>query len=241
MRSLLLSLIAILAITACSPAPAAEPVIASGPPAYISTGGKCPPLSSMQSFRAWAAAQVKSTPTGDFPAALRTDEFARMCGDRKSKSLLCTGGAGRQPTLEEVREVDWALRQTFEYRDDFIQTGRTDDWVPGAVTCGDCEDYALSLADKLHQAGIGGQYLRLVIWAPYADAGHATLLIDTANAGEIEVGVGDVELPHPMDWAYGKRFATIRFDGKRVLISREGFWCNQDGCADLAKVPLPKS
>lgn len=205
MRMIILALCA--ALLGCGSA-AAPPA----PPPY-----RCPPLTFMQQVRApIAQAQIAANEGVILTGITYTASFAEFCRFN-ALSVACAGGAGRKLTLVEVDSIDRSLRARFEYRDDVVQYGRTDPWMSG-VTCGDCEDYALTLADDLHRAGAGGDSLRLMLWSPQPGAGHATLLIETADAGLIEVGVNWNETPRAYDPNRGVRFTTLRFDGSRLAL-----------------------
>lgn len=198
----------------------------NGPPAGAVAppgGPSCPPLTREQAIR---AAEFALRPEPGMIDAISTDAFRPYCrpGPRAKQPFLCTGGGGRKLTLAEVTAVDAAYRTQFTYRADYIEYGDEDRWRAGVV-CGDCEDYSLTLAGKLHAAGGGGQFLRLMLWGYPTGGGHATLLVETADAGVIEVGNGPAATqgPQPYNPARGKRFATIRFDGKRKLEPTPGY------------------
>jgi hypothetical protein len=59
--------------------------------------------------------------------------------------------------------------------------------------------------------------MALMIWSPYRGAAHATLIVETADAGVVEIGTGPAasEGAHPFDATRGKRFGFIVLDGKR--------------------------
>jgi predicted transglutaminase-like cysteine proteinase len=185
----------------------------------------CPPLTA---FERMVEAQMMSfNPAAPPPKPIEAfgiEELRNFCKPyRRPHALICTGGAGKAPTLNEVRQVDAALRAQFEYRLDILQFADEDIWDDDTL-CGDCEDYALTLATRLHKAGAGGHFMRLMIWEPVPGAGHATLLVQTADAGEVEIGVGpDSEGPHPYDAKKGRRFGAIRFDGRQELIPEPGY------------------
>lgn len=151
-----------------------------------------------------------------FPTNPQVDVSAwkSFCAD-KPAAVACAGGRGHLLKLREVKRIDMALRLSFEYRSDAMQYGREDVWND-ATTCGDCEDYALTLASRLHQAGERGGAMRLMAWLPVPWAAHATLVVQTADAGEVEVGVGRHETPHPYDLTKGVRVGYLVMDGHRT-------------------------
>lgn len=126
-------------------------------------------------------------------------------------AVLCKGAPGRMPVLADVVAADAKVRADFEYRSDFLQYGEDDVWVK-KTSCGDCEDYAMTVAETLAEAGIGGQYMALILWLPTPYIAHATLVVLTDN-GPFEVGVGPTETPHPFDVKEGQRMALLPFDG----------------------------
>lgn len=85
-----------------------------------------------------------------------------------------------------------------------------------------CEDYALTLSEDLHAAGQGGQYMGIVVWYP-PNGAHATLVVETADAGTVEVGVGTYETPSAVNWKWGTRVAMIWFDGKQKISAVPGW------------------
>ncbi len=143
-------------------------------------------------------------------------EAARFCRDNKT-AVLCAGGAGVKLTLAEVQAVDQQWRPQFQYESDFLHYGLGDYWS-NTQLCGDCEDWALFISEKLHAAGEGGQYMGLVGWLPYAGVGHATLKVSTSDAGDVEVGVGRREAERPMDWKLGVRVAMMPMDGHQKWV-----------------------
>lgn len=180
---------------------------------------ECPRLTDAQVKRKVAELQLAPNTNPGIAMA----ELHGYC-TRAPAALLCAGGAGGKLTLQQVRAVDWKLRQQFEYETDFVHYGVDDRWASGVV-CGDCEDYVLTLADRLHAAGEGGAQMRLMIWRPEPAYGHATLLVETADAGVVEVGVGDADTqtPHPYDPSQGRRYATVRMDGQHKIEPFAGY------------------
>lgn len=146
--------------------------------------------------------------------------------ERNPHLIVCEGakpvkGDGRL-TLAEVEAIDSQLRLQFKYQLDevtypkYVGTKYQDYWADN-VTVGDCEDYALTLARMLNTSGEGGQDMALMLWIPVPDAGHATLIVDTVDAGAIEIGVG-AEPPTTLDMGLGKRLAMIPLDGSKDAI-----------------------
>lgn len=213
----LLILTLAISLLCCAPKPAEPPAsaaAASKPAALVLPTSPCGPLTTAQLQR---QAELELHPpqlTGKYPEVIDITDFDHLC--QRERSLICTGGPGRKLTRAEVVAVDQAMRAVYDPRDDAVQFGLTDYWT-ALTLCGDCEDYALGLAERLHRAGAAGQTMRLVVWAPEPDYAHVTLAIDTADAGEIEVGVLPTDMPQPIDWKKGVRFATIRLDGRREV------------------------
>lgn len=184
----------------------------------------CPPLTPAEVAR---GAELAHAPESTNTQAIDVRGFKVFCppGRHPNAPLLCTGGTGGKLSLTQVRLIDLSLRMQFQYRDDYIQYGpQSDDLWRAGVLCGDCEDYALTLADRLYAAGEGGPFMRLAIWFPSGVGAHATLLIETTDAGVVEAGVGPIstEGPLPYNPTRGRRFATIRFDGARKITTEPG-------------------
>lgn len=186
----------------------------------------CPPLPPVGAVRAGALSAIPQ----DFApiSAISTVAFYNFC-HKQPAALICAGGSGVALPSAEIVAIDTALRAEFDYRDDFIRTGETDVWDDNTV-CGDCEDYALTLASRLHRAGQGGTHLILSMWSPSPGAAHATLLVETADKGWYEIGVGR-GTPAPYDAALGVRFAGIRMDGKKQIAPMPGFRLREDRSA----------
>lgn len=194
MRALLgLILAAVLGSTACAQTTYPDP---------------CPPLPP-----AFAAKQQSSDAQSSKNPGVQVRDAKAYC-KREPQALLCAGGRGDVLTLAQVRRVDGVLRARFHYRGDYAHYGVEDHWVSGTL-CGDCEDYALSAADLLYGVGEGGAHMALMVWQPYLGAGHATLLVETQDAGVVEISVGQGGEPQPMNWSSGSRIAYMRFDGKQ--------------------------
>lgn len=219
MRLLVLALCAALlgcgAAASSSPEPADRP-IATAPaeaPAF-----RCPPLSPLQALRVQVekASAAASGPPRDL-IGIDASSYFQLCASQPN-TVACAGRAGRELSLGEVEHVDHKLRARFEYRGDFIQYGWSDPWVAN-VTCGDCEDYALTLADELAAAGASGGSMKLMLWSPWKGAGHATLLIHTSDAGWIEAGVNPGETPRAYDPNLGVRFSIINLDGTQSAVA----------------------
>ncbi|AXQ68576.1 peptidase [Caulobacter phage CcrPW] len=136
--------------------------------------------------------------------------------------MICAGGPGKALASADVISIDLEMRKQFEYRDDKLRTGNADFWDNDTL-CGDCEDYALTLAERLHKAGQGGDRMILMMWSPGIGLAHATLLVETADQGWYEVGVGAAETPAPYDSTRGDRFGGIRMDGKRKIGPMPGY------------------
>ncbi len=156
---------------------------------------------------------VSTTPPSEVGRVVVT-AFRDLCRQAPS-AVACSGGAGRKPTLAEVQAADTKLRMEFTYRTDRAVFG-TGDHYSHAALCGDCEDFALVLSERLKAGGAGGPHMGLIVWQNSPYTMHATLLVDTIDAGQVEVGVGPAETPHPMDWKKGIRIATLWMDGRQA-------------------------
>lgn len=151
-----------------------------------------------------------SSPAGSFMVA----SDAAFCRGAP-RAVLCRGNPSKKAlTLAEVTRIDATLRAEFHYVSDQALHGRSDWWTNNR-TCGDCEDYALILSERLSAAGQAGYGMGLVIWSPAPGLGHATLVVATGDAGLVEVGVSPTETPHRFDWSRGRRAAMMQMDGER--------------------------
>lgn len=180
----------------------------------------CPPLTPVQRARVVEEAQK---PAGPVISGLDVSGFREMCRVQPAK-VLCRGGQGGMPTISTVRAADAALRIVFEYRSDFVEYGVDDKWRSGVV-CGDCEDYALALADRLHTVGVGGQFMWLDVMTTAPTLGHATLLVQTSDAGVVEVSVGAGGEPTLYDPHRGfpARYGSMRLDGRQQWTAEPGY------------------
>lgn len=175
----------------------------------------CPPLTAAQIARS----QLPTHLVIQASNAIDVSSLAKFCGSGDGQqAVLCTGGGSGKLTLAEVKAVDAAIRSGFEYRDDFVAFGPdgADRWQTNTL-CGDCEDYALTVSDALHRAGEGGASMSLMLWLPSPTSAHATLLVQTSDAGVVEISVGEGGEPKPYDPTLGERFAAIRMDGGHLI------------------------
>lgn len=148
------------------------------------------------------------------PMLLMMASDAGLC-DTRPRAVLCRGNKSTKVlTLAQVNAIDLTLRAEFHYVSDQVLHGR-DDWWTNDRTCGDCEDYALILSERLSAGGQAGSGMGLMIWSPAYGVGHATLMVETADAGIVEIGVSDSETARPMDWTRGKRAAYMVANGAR--------------------------
>lgn len=220
LRQFLLAGAIAVSLAACraEPAPLQEEIpIVTAPPAIGK--GKCPQRAALASL-IYEKSQVQaSKPSYGGPQVLRIADFEPFCA-RSPDSVICKGSPGWKMTLSEVKTVDSWLRAQFEYTDDDLMFDRSDYWADDTV-CGDCEDYALTLSRYLAAKGQGGDAMWLALWVPAWAGGHATLLVDTSDAGIVEISVGAGGEPA----LYEKepvRIATIRLDGKREFALEQG-------------------
>lgn len=169
-----------------------------------------------------SVASILGIPAARVPIqAIRLQAFYRFCRE-EPQAIACAGAAGGRLSLREVRLIDAGLRAEFEYRDDILEFGRGDEWRHDVV-CGDCEDYALTLSERLSDVGQGGDGMAMVIWFTDRYTGHATLAVDTSDAGTVEIGVGSAETPDFMVWSKGVRVGVMRMDGRKQFTAAPGW------------------
>lgn len=208
MRRVLLALSFALALGGCTAA--ASPTAISDDP-----DRGCPKLTPIEAIRKAIEDRAGGAPS-ETPQ-LDVSDFGPFC-ERSPQAVLCAGNVtNRRLTAQDVMRIDLQLRADFEYRGDYTTYGSWDRWRNN-VTCGDCEDYALTLAERLAAAGQDGRAMSLMIWMPSPEGAHATLLVETADRGLLEVGVGPSEVALPYRAEIGWRFAIMPMDGARTLI-----------------------
>lgn len=173
---------------------------------------------------AWHLTCPKAVPpiviTPDDPNNYAVDfsELVDFC-KIESDAVLCSGHRGATLPLATVLKLDNSFREVFQYRSDFQLYGKQDWWV-GYTTCGDCEDYALTMSEILADAGEGGEHMALSL-ETINGTPHATLLVDTSDAGKYEISVGS-RPPFPYA-VYDRRDMTITMDGKLVAHPEVGY------------------
>lgn len=161
------------------------------------------------------------------PFGLTFEAFSVLCHDRPH-AVICAGHRGGLLSLKQVLAIDGGLRAEFVYRSDEATHHSGDQW-DNHTLCGDCEDYALDLSERLAGHGEGGQYMRLQLMAVPVNVqmtqwgGHATLWVDTSDVGTVEISVGDIG-PMPLDLSYGRRMMVIQMDGQRRPQPLPGYW-----------------
>jgi len=213
------SLLAVLAATFLSACQAAEPAVSAASPVPVSLAVGCPDLTPDMVMR--ALAEAKSAEPDASVTAIEYSEIEELCRT-SPKAVICAGGKGKTLTLAQVVTVDTTFRAEFQYLSDYTQFGKADHWI-NLGTCGDCEDYALTLSERLHRAGASGASMRLLLWLPAPGQAHATLLVETADAGLVEVGVGEGETPAKMDWSVGTRVIAFPMDGSKSYQLAPGY------------------
>lgn len=229
MRRVLLAFSLALALGGCT-------VAAQTTPAEEPRAG-CPDLNPIQRVRAAIEARGGG-PRSETPQ-ITLAELGPFC-ERTPAAVLCAGNAtNRKLTAQDVMRIDLQLRADFAYMGDYTLRGRWDDWR-NDVTCGDCEDYALTLAERLAAAGQDGRAMSLMIWMPSPEGAHATLLVETADRGLLEVGVGPSEVALPYRAEIGWRFAVMPMDGARTLILHpEVSWDPETALLTLNRTAAP--
>ncbi|ARB14258.1 hypothetical protein Ccr5_gp040c [Caulobacter phage Ccr5] len=151
------------------------------------------------------------TPAYGGEVAVAIPDLRVFC-EKWAKNPLCEVRKGQKLAFSEVFEQDKALRSTFQYTSDRMMYQQGDFWAENAF-CGDCEDYALTLARRLADAGAGGDTMWLEIWNPNWIGGHASLVVATADRGEVEINVWKGGEPAPFV-ATPVRLGRIALDGK---------------------------
>lgn len=219
LRSLLLAA-SILVLGACHTEPAAK-VVDPLPPS-VKIPPKCPKRPPAEQILVEKAQNVARKVDFGEKVVVSIGQIEVFCKNNP-QSLICAGHPGGKLTLDAVRRVDADLRGRFEYTDDDLMFG-TDDWWNDNTVCGDCEDYVLTLARMLGDAGQAGEAMQLAIWVPYWGGGHATLLVDTSDAGTQEISVGVGGAPQPYDVSRPVRLARVRMDGKLVVTLEPNAW-----------------
>lgn len=190
----------------------------------------CPPLPPLNpTEQVLEATRVVAAGAPKVVTAISTVALRPLCRN-DAKSVICVGAAGGKANPLLVQVVDTMLRSEFEYRIDELTAGESDVWRTG-VLCGDCEDYALTLADRLVRAGVGGEFMWLALWDVPSGGAHATLLVQTTDDRVLEVSVGEGGRPVVYNPALGRRFAVIRLDGQRRVTPLPGYRNNIFGTA----------
>lgn len=190
------------------------PVAADAHPSLFDWWGHCPAEIAPKYFPAnYANREIDYT-------GLVT--FCREAPD----AVLCTGHPGAELTKAEVTQIDHRLRAEFQYRSDSQLYHMDDKWVDYTI-CGDCEDYALTLSEMLADNGEGGAHMALSMETVEDGDGHATLLVDTSDAGQLEVSVGDGGEPQPL-FKYIRRAGFMVMDGKRHITVEPGYYNNKE-------------
>lgn len=194
----------------------------------------CPPLTAHQ-----AAIERREESGGSFDLARDSKYPVSIAGFRdlclrEPQAVVCAGGGSGRLTLREVTAVDVGLRTAFQYRSDLVNYGVGDRWDTSSL-CDDCESYVLNLSERLHKAGQGGENMGLILW--YTSRGaHATLAVETADAGTVEVSVGYGGEPTPIRWKTGVRVGVMWMDGRQLWSAVPG-WPAPIVTTDTIKIP----
>lgn len=226
MRALFLASALALSLLACHQAPSSPPpaaVVDFSPVEHPIAGAasKCP--KNVVEFRTEGAPApenpIKRSIGG--PVAVEITPIRRFCAKNR-ENPICTPISGRKLTLAEANAVDSWLRSQFTYTSDVLMHG-DDDFYDDNTVCGDCEDYALTLARYLAKKGQAGSAMWLAIWYPDWEGGHATLIIDTEDYGLAEYTVGGTPGANLYDPEHQPvRLGTIQMDGKLAVATYPG-------------------
>lgn len=156
------------------------------------------------------------------PCYVYTQDDHGGSGDKPIHRLICNPRSGRHvergsPGVGQLRgkvEDRGEVRRVWD-----VTVSRTHTFVhESGMLAHNCEDYALTLSQQLAADGVAGPAMTLMLWSPRAGFAHATLVVETSDAGFVEIGVNPDELPQRYDPAKGVRFDTIRFDGSRKVV-----------------------
>lgn len=159
--------------------------------------------------------------------------FADLC-KRVPQAVACAGSKGhRLLTFSQVANVDSELRSVFAYRDDRTTSGKDDSYDNWTI-CGDCEDYALTLAELLSASDQSVMWLQFELLCDAQDCGgHATLWVLTLDRGIVEVDVnGSPRAPDPNE---GHWECVILMNGERQVAPFAGKMYDGIGCGPMVK------
>lgn len=135
---------------------------------------------------------------------------------REPKALWCVGDGGskNELTVAEVQAADVKLRAI--YKEDVTPADERSGVYWRESTTGDCKTYALTLAARLHDAGESSRLMALMMSMPDPFEAHMTLLVETSDAGIVEVGDEEGGEPHKLDLNNWVRLGFSPLDGQRL-------------------------
>lgn len=212
-----------LSLLACAPAQEPAPQVTYAPVEAPIAGGapRCPHRSTVEAQKYEKEASEGQKPVIGGPVGIEIGQIVQFCA-KNHENPLCEPISGRKMTLAEANAVDSWLRSQFEYTDDDLTHGTSDFW-DGDTVCGDCEDYALTLALYLAKKGQAGPSMWLAVGYPGWIGGHATLLVDTSDYGVVEYTVGGTPGANVYDPDHQPvRLGTIQMNGKLEIATYEG-------------------
>lgn len=166
---------------------------------------------------------------------------------KEPKALWCVGddGADNKLTMAQVQQADVMLRAVYKEEVDEATEKAGAYWRES--TTGDCKTYALTLAQRLHALGESGQDMALMMSLPDPYEAHMTLLVQTSDAGMVEVGDEDGGEPHKFDLDEWVRTGFSPFDGQQLwylMVSQEEvalkFEMNEITHLVVNELPKPK-
>lgn len=146
---------------------------------------------------------------------------------RKPYAMICVGHPGGLLPFAQVKQVDAQYRPHFTYVSDEAQYHK-DDFFNDWTICGDCEDYALTIANLLGREGEGGSFMFLNVMMDCDEDGcdaHAALWVLTADYSMVQIDVNDGPKPIPKKH-WGSYEALIPLDGSRKAEPFPGFVVN---------------
>lgn len=154
-------------------------------------------------------------------------ELAGFC-QRTPLAALCAGTNGTKLiSSADLIRIDANFRGDFRYCSDPRLYGQIDRWVNWTLV-GDCEDYALTMAELLAREGVTGDDLQLVVGTQKAGEKHAMLRVRTTSGWWL-TGVGGMGLPGPESEFSFRQEVLIPMDGKHKAYPLPGYTLGEGG------------